>query len=106
MEAGNETSITISALGELPRNGRMSSTQSAINSPSLSIDVAGFITSEEECHSRNFICHCTTSGRVQLSDLLLRPSLPGSLIHWQRHAGLNDPWADGVDPDARACELI
>lgn len=84
----------------------MARTQPTTHSPCLTIDIATLIATQEQRHPRNLIRNSTTLQRIQLTDLPLRPTLPGMVKHRLRHSCLDQTRADGVDPDARAGELV
>jgi hypothetical protein len=84
----------------------MSSAETAINSPSLPVNVAGTVTGKESHHSRNLIRDTASLQRVKLADLPLGTPLPGSLIHGGRHASLNQSRTYCVASDALAGQLV
>lgn len=84
----------------------MSSTQSSIYSPGLSIYIAGLVTAQEQDDACNLVRTPTALRRVQLANLLLGAPGARGLVHRRRHARLDDAGADGVDADARARELV
>ena len=93
-------------LGQLPRHNRMSSTQPPTNSPSLPIHITTLITPQKQRHARNLIRNSPTLQRIQLPNLPLRPALPRAVEHAGGHPRLDQPRADGINPDARTGELV
>lgn len=93
-------------LCQLSRNHGMSGTQATADSPRLAIDIAALITTEEQCYTSNLISNGTTLQRIQLADLALGATLPGTVKDRLRHARFDEAGADGVDADTRAGKLV
>jgi len=84
---------------QLTRRKRMPSAEATIHRPSLSIHIAGTITSQESNYSRNLIRDTAPLQRVELPDLPLGAPLPGSLIHGGGHASLDQSWTYCITSD-------
>ena len=91
---------------QLPWDERVSSTQSTTHSPRLAIHVATLIATQEQRHARNLVGHSTALQRIQLSDLTLGAAFPGTVKHSLCHARLDETWADRIDPDPGASQLV
>ena len=59
----------------------MPGTQSTTDSPGLSIDIAGFVATQEKRHSSYLIYNSTSLQRIQLANLPLRTTISDSIKH-------------------------
>lgn len=84
----------------------MTGTQPSVYSPSLTIDVARFVAPQEQGNTRHLIGMGTAPQRVDLPNLFFGATRARGFVHGRRHARLNDTWANGVDADVGAGELV
>lgn len=93
-------------LSHLPENIGVASTETAIDGPGLSINIASLVASQKQDNPRDFVSDSRPLQRVQLPKLLLRASCARRFERRGRHPGLDQAGADGVDADARSRELV
>src|SRR4051812_13590729 len=76
---------------------RMRAGEAAIDRNRLSINVRGIVAGEEQRHGGNLARHTVASERVELPDLALGATIPGTLEDRAGHSGFDEARADRVD---------
>src|SRR5262249_13452659 len=80
--------------------------QPAVDRNRLAVHVGTFIARQERGDGSNLLRMTVARERIELTDLLVRAALAGAVEDHLRHAGLDQPGTDGVDPHARAVERV
>src|SRR5215472_9663159 len=80
--------------------------QPAVDRNRLAVHVGTFIARQERGDGSNLLRMTVARERIELTDLLVRAALAGAVEDHLRHAGLDQPGTDGVDPHAGAVERI
>lgn len=84
----------------------MARTQATIDSPSLAIHIGALVTPEKQCNAGNLISMTTSPQGIELADLALGASCPGSLENNRSHASFNQARTDGIYSDASSGKLV
>lgn len=84
----------------------MSRAQSPTDIPRLPINVARFVTAQEQGDAGDFIGHGAAVQGVQLADFGLGVARAGGGVHGRGHAGFGQAGADGVAANVGAGELV
>ena len=78
----------------------------AVDGDGLAVDVGGVVGGQEQAGVGDLVGHAVAGQRVELADLVLVAAGPRAVEDRLGHAGLDQAGRDGVDPHARAVELV